>query len=258
MMTLKGKRFLVTRAKEQANALASLIKHYQGNPIVVPLLSFKRMNNSYITKVISAIHAYNWIVFTSKNGVEFFLDCVEAVTGKREIPGSCKIAVVGKQTNEVLTHYGMRASIIPKMFVAESLLEELKQTVGQTEKVLIVKGNLARDIIASDLSRDGMDITELIVYETVMNHSAKQPLYEIIKNKKVDFVLFTSSSTVHFFMKLLEGTEWRAYMEHFLFVSIGPVTSQTMQDYGIPIFTEANPYTGQGMINRIIEKLKEE
>ncbi|MCD8502425.1 MAG: uroporphyrinogen-III synthase [Bacillaceae bacterium] len=247
---------MITRAKEQANDLASLIERYQGNPIVLPLLSFRRVNNGYITNVISKILTYHWIVFTSKNGVQFFLDCVEEVTGKREIPSSCKIAVVGKQTNEVLHYHGLHASIIPKIFVAESLLEELKRTVKQTEKVLIVKGNMARDIIASELTSEGIDVTELIVYETVMNQSTKYPLYEVMKNKETDFVLFTSSSTVHFFVKLLENTDWRTYIDHFRFISIGPVTSQTMQSYHIPIFTEANPYTGQGMINSIIQKFK--
>lgn len=257
-MDLHEQKLLVTRAKAQAVALSSIITKHNGISVELPLLSFKPIISSETREVIMNIHTYDWLVFTSKNGVEFFLYALEKLTGDTKLPSTCKIAVVGKQTNDTFKKYGMSADLIPKKFVAEDLLEDLLKTVQKTERVLIVKGNLARDVIASVLVDHQVDVTQLVVYETIMETSVKQKLYEIVSNKEVNFVLFTSSSTVRFFVELLDGTDWRNYLNELSFVSIGPITSKTMKTYDIPIFVEANQYTGQGMIYSIMDKLKED
>lgn len=256
-MTLQGKKILVTRAKAQASALSLKIEKYGGIPIVIPLITCEAIDDkTAIESVIKSIHTYQWIVFTSKNGIDYFM--AELQRMKAILPPTCNIAVVGKKTKEVLETYGYSSNVIPDEFVAESLAEKLKATVKSNDRILIPKGNLARNVIADTLRSNSIHVTELDVYNTIIEKSSNNKLYLAIKNNELDVVTFTSSSTVNNFVRLLEGTDWRNYLKNIMFASIGPITSQTMKENNIPIHIEAKEYTIQGMLNAIMEKLKEE
>lgn len=258
-MDLQGKKILVTRAKAQASALSLQIEKFGGVPIEMPLISCRAVQNpSKIQKVIVSLHTYQWLIFTSKNGVDFFFQQYRAETGNLSLPTNCKIAVVGKKTDDILATYGLRANLIPKEYVAESLLEALLNVVKKEDQVLIPHGNLARNVISEGLRKNGVQVTELVVYETVVEESSKESLYHAIKNKEIDVVTFTSSSTVENFIKLLEGTNWREYSDNLMFVSIGPITTKSMKENHLHVSTEAKEYTLQGMLESIIVKLKEE
>lgn len=258
-MDLQGKKILVTRAKAQASALSLKIKENGGVPIEMPLIACKELTHKEsIHKAISDLHTYHWIVFTSKNGIDFFFQELKRLQGDFSLPTNCKIAVVGQKTDEVLANYHLKSDLIPEKYVAESLLKGLLTVVKKGERVLIPRGNLARNVIARGLIEHSIEVTELDVYENVIEKSTKQQLYNDIKGKKIDVVTFTSSSTVDNFVQLLEGTDWRTYIENILFASIGPITSKTMQNHQMPVHVEPNEYTIQGMLESIADKLKEE
>jgi uroporphyrinogen-III synthase len=123
---------------------------------------------------------------------------------------------------------------------------------------LIARGSLARNVIGNGLRENDIFVTELDVYETVIEMSSKAKLYELIKKRQIDVVTFTSSSTVDNFVSLLEGTDWREYIDHLIFASIGPITTMEMKKHKLPVHTEPNQYTLQGMLETVMEKLKEE
>ncbi|RXI98440.1 uroporphyrinogen-III synthase [Anaerobacillus alkaliphilus] len=256
-MSLQGKRILVTRAKAQASALSFQIQKNGGVPIELPLITITGITDkTAILNAINTIHTYNWIVFTSKNGIDFFMK--EYMAYRRDIKIPCKIAVVGKKTEESLLSYGLKADLLPETFVAESLLQSLSKVVHRGERVLIPRGNLARDVISDGLRANQIFVQELTVYETVIEKSSKDHLYRAIKNHEIDIVTFTSSSTVDYFVRLLEGTKWREYIEQLMFVSIGPITTKTMLKHRLPVHIEPEEYTIQGMLTSIMETLKEE
>jgi uroporphyrinogen-III synthase len=258
-MDLQGKKILVTRAKAQASALSLQIMKNNGVPVEMPLITCKSISDKKaIHKAIEELHTYDWLVFTSKNGIDFFFDEIDKKIGGIVIPTTCKIAVVGKKTEEIIENYRVKVDLIPENFVAESLLESLLKVVKKDEKVLIPRGNLARNIIQENLRNNGIDVTDLVVYENIVESKSKQRLLSAIENQEIDIVTFTSSSTVDNFVQLLEGTNWRKYIDHIIFASIGPITSRTMIKHQLPVHIEPEEYTLHGMLNSIMDKLKEE
>lgn len=258
-MDLKGKNILVTRAKAQASALSLQIKKFGGNPVEMPLITCKAVvDKTAITNVINSLNTYNWLVFTSKNGIDFFFQELKNAGKEVSLLEQCKIAVVGAKTEVILKEYGLKADLIPPHFVAESLLTELLKKVKIGETVLIARGSLARNVIGDGLRENDIFVNELDVYETVMEKSSKAKLYDLIKKGQIDVVTFTSSSTVDNFVHLLEGTNWRDYIDKLIFASIGPITTEEMKKHQLPVHTEPIQYTLQGMLDSVMEKLKEE
>lgn len=256
-MDLQGKKILVTRAKAQASALSSQIEANGGLPVEMPLITCKEVEDKCaIHNAINSIHTYDWIVFTSKNGIDFFLHEYLKLKGTTKIP--CKIAVVGKKTEDILANYGLHADLIPKLFVAESLLESLLNVLHKGERVLFPRGNLARTIIPESLRENNIYVNELDVYENVIEDTSKDQLYKAILNQDIDVVTFTSSSTVDNFIKLLDGTNWRDHIGEMIFASIGPITSKTMLKHGLPVHVEPKEYTIQGMLDSVMDNLKED
>jgi uroporphyrinogen-III synthase len=256
-MVLQGKRILGTRAKAQASALSLQIKKYGGIPVELPLITCKEVEDKRaIHEAINLIHTYNWIVFTSKNGIDFFLKEYTKLKGTTKLP--CNIAVVGKKTEDILETYGLKADLIPEFFVAESLLESLLKVIQKGERILFPRGNLARNVIPISLRENNIYVNELDVYETVIEKSSKDCLYKAIKEQEIDVVTFTSSSTVDNFVTLLEGTNWRNYIGNIMFASIGPITSKTMVKYDLPVHVEPKEYTIQGMLNSVMDSLEED
>ncbi|WNF35944.1 uroporphyrinogen-III synthase [Bacillaceae bacterium IKA-2] len=258
-MDLQGKNILVTRAKAQASALSLQIKKYGGNPVEMPLITCRAVvDKTDITKELNLLHTYDWLVFTSKNGIDFFFQEFRNSGKELSLLEKFKIAVVGTKTEDILEGYGLKADLTPPLFVAESLLAALLKRVKKGENVLIARGSLARNVIGNGLRENDIFVTELDVYETVIEMSSKAKLYELIKKSQIDVVTFTSSSTVDNFVRLLEGTDWRDYIDNLIFASIGPITTKEMKKHRLPVHTEPNQYTLQGMLETVMEKLKEE
>ncbi|OIJ10590.1 hypothetical protein BKP37_18845 [Anaerobacillus alkalilacustris] len=258
-MELKGKRILVTRAKAQASALSLQIEKYGGIPVEMPLITCKAVKDkTIIHKELRLLHTYQWLIFTSKNGIDFFFEELNLVNGSSNIPPTCKIAVVGEKTENALAPYGLKADLIPELYVAESLVDCLLNVLIEGERVLIPRGNLARDIIPKRLRENEIKVTELDVYETVIETNSKDELYRAIKNQELDVVTFTSSSTVENFVQLLKGSDWRNYLGNIIFASIGPITTKTMKKHHVPVHTEPSEYTINGMLISVMDKLKEE
>lgn len=258
-MDLQGKNILVTRAKAQASALSLQIKKYGGNPIEMPLITCRAVVDKIaINNVINSLDTYKWLVFTSKNGIDFFFQEFRNSGKEVSLLEKYKIAVVGTKTEVILESYGLKADLTPPHFVAESLLAELLKVVKKDENVLIARGSLARNVIGDGLRENDIFVTELDVYETVIESSSKAKLYDAIKKNKIDVVTFTSSSTVDNFVRLLDGTNWRDYSGNLLFASIGPITTKEMKKHQLPVHTEPKQYTLQGMLESVMDKLKEE
>ena len=258
-MDLQQKKILVTRAKAQASALSLQIEKNNGIPVLMPLINcVEKSDKMEIVDTINTIGTYDWLVFTSKNGIDFFMKEACRTIDVAKLQDVCKIAVVGKKTEDALGEYGLCADALPEQFVAESLLEKLLEVVTPGERVLIPKGNLAREVIAKGLRANGVEVTELEVYDTVIDESSRYQLYAALRDGEIDVVTFTSSSTVNNFVQLLQGTNWESYCERVIFVSIGPITSETMAKHGVRVDVEAKEFTLQGMLYSLSEKLKEE
>ncbi len=201
MNALAGKTVLVTRAQHQAKQMSVAVKEMSRMPLEIPLLRMEGMSHTQIQHIEEQLHSYDWVIFTSRNGVAFFLDSL-----KKKLPLTIKIAAVGENKIRVRKR-GYQVHFVPTSFVAEAFAEEFLKELSGNERILFPKGNLAREVIPVALREIGVSLDELIVYGTKVNIEKKQELIAALKLGKVDIITFTSPSTVTSFVRLLEGTK---------------------------------------------------
>lgn len=256
-LPLKGKRILITRAKEQAKVFASKIEKAGGVAITTPLLQFKASEpgQECIKEKLQKLSTYDCIVFTSGNGVTFFKYFLDHWSIPVSALENVKIASVGRKTSKQLKEIGLLVSIIPEEFVAERLVKAISSNIKVGSKVLVVHGNLSRPILVETLKYKGFDVTDLVVYETLHNLQEQEKLTELILNNQLDFITFTSSSTVDSFMKVLDTSELTHRLTKTTFICIGPITYNTLKEYGYEALVPKT-YTTDDMLKSMVESLK--
>jgi uroporphyrinogen-III synthase len=253
---MKGKRplenvkVLITRGNEGSSETGSLIENEGGVPILVPLLHFQSLEEPWEKTLYTAIHTYKWIIFTSKNGVKFFLQALK----RQGIPITSytgKFAAVGSKTEQYCHKYGIQVSFVPANFTGDDFAEEFISKVKPVGPVLIPKGNLARNVIASELATAGVTCKEWIVYETVLPPESILQLKKIIEKEQVDIITFTSSSTVHHFMKAIDHNSLHDHIRDIPIACIGPITKSTAEQYGLHVKICPSVYTVNEMVNEM-------
>lgn len=252
-LPLLGKRILVPRGKKEAKGFSALVEKYGGVPLEIPLLAFRPIALSKeITELMNQIHTYDWIIFTSNVTVETFLSLFQNQTIK--LPN---IAVIGKRTAEVLNKSGYAIQFIPKEYVAEGFVRDFIPLVYKSMKVLLPKGNLARDYIGDSLSRAGANVDEIVVYETYLPEESKLQLQAAITERKLDILTFTSPSTVDHFMEVVEAYGLHKNIEDFLISCIGPVTKEKIESVGLRVDVMPSTYTVEDMLKHLVQYIQQ-
>ncbi|MGE6539433.1 uroporphyrinogen-III synthase [Bacillus luti] len=250
MNALAGKTVLITRAQHQAKQMSVAVKEKSGIPLEIPLLRMEGMSSRQIQHIAEQLHSYDWVIFTSKNGVAFFLDSL-----KKKLPATIKIAAVGVKTKLELEKRGYQVAFVPTSFVAEVFAEEFTKKLSGNELILFPKGNLARDVIPVALRGLGISLDELIVYGTKVNVEKRQELIASLEVEKIDIITFTSPSTVTSFVHLLEGTNWREWTKKCTIACIGPITEKEAILY-FPHVIVPKEYTVEALLQCICESIK--
>ncbi|MDF2558003.1 MAG: uroporphyrinogen-III synthase [Bacillales bacterium] len=246
---LQGKTVLITREKSQARDLSETISNHGGVPIEVPLLSFQLPSGQVKTDTVQKIervNAFDWVVFTSKNGVDFFFKFLQEL--KIDLSPNVKIAVIGKKTLQVIENYGYKPAFVPPSYVAEAFLPSFLEILESGELVLICKGNLARDYIAKGLREKGFEVEQAIVYDNVQPEGTDALLVRAFRETKVDIVLFTSPSTINNFMDAIHKNHLEEFVQESVIVSIGPVTTKRIEELGLKVSLSPSEFTVQGMM----------
>jgi uroporphyrinogen-III synthase len=252
-LPLLGKSILVPRGKKEAKAFSTLVIKYGGVPVEIPLLSFRPIVPSEEMKEkMYNIYTYDWIIFTSNVTVETFL-----ATANNIFDLLPKIAVIGKRTEDVLTSKGYKVDFVPDEYVAEGFVREFLPLVQKGMKVLIPKGNLARDYIAESLNAAGAHVDELIVYETYLPEESKSQLKDAIIEKQIDILTFTSPSTVDHFMEVINENGLHQFLDDCLISCIGPITKERIESVGLHVHVIPETYTVVDMLGKIISYLEQ-
>lgn len=243
---LFGKRVVVTRAREQASELRVRLEALGAEVLELPAIRVEP-----IDVVLPALGGYSWLVFTSANGVRaFFERGMDAAGLDARALGGLRLAAIGPGTAAALEARGLRPDLVPERFVAESLLEGFPEPGAPGERVLLARAEQARDVLPEGLGERGYVVDVLAVYRTV----PAQPdpaLVERVRAGGVDAVTFTSSSTVTNFLDAVGPIpDPRPVV-----VSIGPVTSATARDLGVPADAEAVEHTIDGLVQTVLECL---
>ncbi|QED48815.1 uroporphyrinogen-III synthase [Cytobacillus dafuensis] len=251
-LPLQGKTVLVPRGKEQAKSFSDLVNSYGGIPVEIPLIAFKPLKETKeIVERLNQLHLYDWIIFTSDITVETFLEFSDHIR-KSKLP---RIAAIGRKTAGCLTQAGFNVDFIPNEYVAEGFVKEFLSLIEPGIKILIPKGNLARDYICTTLTEKGAFVDEIIIYETFFPEESREQLIERISANNLDILPFTSPSTVDHFMKVIRENNLVQKLDECIISCIGPVTKARIESYGFKIHCEPRIYTVDHMIKSIIEYL---
>lgn len=251
---LQNKHVLIPRGAKQARAFSELVERLGGIPAEIPLIAFRPVAASEeLFYILKEIHKYDWIVFTSNVTVETFFSNYK--DSGEPFP---KIAVIGSKTREVLEEKNFHASFTPKEYVAEGFVEEFLPHVSEGMRVLIPKGNLAREYISSSLKKHGVLVDELIIYETYMPEESRSKLAEMVSKEKLDILAFTSPSTINHFMETVRDYQLQDRIADCIVACIGPVSKRKAEEFGLTVHACPKTYTVEEMMNSVIEYLKNE
>ncbi|GAA0333794.1 uroporphyrinogen-III synthase [Bacillus carboniphilus] len=244
---LKGYRVLFPRGGKPAVRFANQVKQAGGTPSVIPLIEFRAKPFT-----IMSLQSYQWLVFTSQNSVRYFLEKADLYNFKG------KIAAVGEKTAEALVERGFHVDFIPSVYVAEVFIKEFLPIVKQGESLLFPKGNLAPPTIKNELQQVGVQVDELVVYETYFPKESKDDLIEFLMNgDQSRIVVLTSPSTVRHFMNVFQSTYEKAMRPKLLYAVIGTATQKALQEYGVEPAIMPEQFTFDHLFNEILTYFKQ-
>lgn len=253
---LSGKHVLVTRPRGQAAAFINKIEAAGGAVHFAPLLAFRSFSDEREAERLRQLPTYDWIILTSKNGVDFFFQRLER-RGINRAEIKARFAAIGTKTAVVLKSYGFEVAYIPEKFSADHFAKEISKGSFEAKKVLIPKGNLARTAIADALRKKGMTADEWIVYETYFPEEEKEQLIDLLQSKKTDVITFTSPSSVRHFMEAAEKAGIHTF-DHSIVACIGPVTKQEADRFGLQTQICPDVYTSESLAEAIARYFRKE
>lgn len=249
---LFGKTIVTTRARSQSSTLKSKLQALGASVIEFPTIRIQALSpNLALERVVEDLKQYTYTIFTSQNAVQIFFQALDEKGLDARALSHMKLVAVGNATAATMKQYGVRADIIPTRFVAESIVEALQDELKSTDAILIPKAEKTRDTLGQSLAKI-CKVEEVVVYHNVLDASPKEMLLEKIAQGKIDYVTFTSSSTVTNLLELL-GAEQVEALNQLKLISIGEVTSKTMTEAGLKVYAEPEQYTIDEMIECIVK-----
>ena len=245
---LLGKRIVVTRTRKQASVLSSKLRSLGADIIELPTIRIGPPTDlREFAELVQDAHMYDWIVFTSANGVEAFFNIFfKLYDDAREI-GGARIAAIGPATAQRVKDFHLHVDLQPKEFVAEDVVREFKKQ-GSIENlnILLVRAEKARNVLPKGLSGLGAIVDEAFAYRNLPETRDPTGARQQLAKRGADLITFTSSSTVENFLSL--GLPWPKGMQ---VASIGPITSQTARDNGLKVEVEAKRHDIDGLVEAI-------
>ena len=241
-LPLFGKRVAVTRAREQADALSSRLEALGACIVETPSIEIRPASDyGPLDAAIAQLARYDWIIFTSANGVRCFLERLDhSAADLRSL--RAKICAIGPATRAALEALHLKVDLMGREYVAEGLLEAFAPFDLQGSRVLLPRAAVARDTIPVELERRGAQVDVVEAYRT------EKPAFAASEPPRADCITFTSSSTVRNFVELYGAGALRGMKA----ISIGPVTTATARELGVEITAEAHPFTIEGLVDAVL------
>src|SRR5205809_2442742 len=246
--SLSGKRIVVTRTRKQASVLSNKLRALGAQVVELPTIRIEPPTDlREFAELVQDAHIYDWIVFTSANGVEAFFEIFfKLYDDAREI-GGARIAAIGPATAQRVKDFHFHVDLQPDEFIAEAVAKEFrKQGSIENVRILLVRAEKARDVLPRELSAAGAIVDEAFAYRTVPETRDTTGARNQLAKEGADLITFTSSSTVENFLAL--GLPWPKGMQ---VASIGPITSKTARDQGLKIDIEARRHDIDGLVETI-------
>lgn len=260
---LFGKRVVVTRTRAQAGTLATRLSELGAEALGCPTIRIEPLPASaeldaFMDVLSAGQKPGDWLVLTSANGVRCLFDEMDHRGLDARALAGTEVAAIGPATAAELTQHGVKANLMPNLYVAESVAQALMERGVAGKRVVVLRAQEARATLPDLLGEAGADVSVIPLYRTVMESGKRcEPTLQRIHEHTADAVTFTSSSTVRGFWNMLEShygeAEARELMGGLDLCSIGPITSKTLRSLGFEPTLEANEYTIDGLIGSMVE-----
>ena len=252
---LHGRTVLITRARHQVEPFRRHLVELGARTLEIPSIEIRRLPaGDAALGAIAALPETRLVIFTSANAVAIFFDLLFEQGGDARKLHRSKICAVGPETSRALEDHGIRPELVAGEYTAEELGAALERWDLAGARVLVPRAKIARDALPSLLAQRGAEVTILPAYETVCPDGAEKALRRLFEAGGVDFVTFTSTSTVYNFVKAFPGGLPSA-LEHCLVACIGPVTADTARQLGMRVDIIAREYTTRGLALAVAESL---
>lgn len=238
---LSGKRIVVTRSQEQAGALSDRLAELGAVVIPFPTIQFVPLESDELAAAQQNLSSYDWLLFTSRNAVTFFLNG-ETLTLPR-------VAAVGSATANELAQRGIAVQAMPDTFTGAELAASLGDLSGR--KILLPRSRLGRPDMVSQLEAQGAHVTDIALYDTIPAQPAPEARQELTQG--FDAITFTSPSTVQNFCRIVP--DWREILSSVVVACIGPTTAVAAAQQGLTNLVTADEHTAEGIVKALIDVL---
>ncbi|MFL5628564.1 MAG: uroporphyrinogen-III synthase [Ktedonobacteraceae bacterium] len=279
-LPLQGKHILVTRTREQAHAFSERLQALGAIPVEFPIIrivppSDWQALDAAIGKLFLADAQqqpyYSWLVFTSANGVHIFCQRLQSLGLNTQLLVDVRVAAIGPATAAALKGYGITADLVPAEYIAESIAATLLEDTTkrgeslQGKHILLPRAAEARKILVAELQQAGAIVDEIAAYYTLPvagDDEQGRAILSRLDKHEIDIITFTSSSTVRNFMQWLTSYGVQGIHSPMRLVtgdqqlkiaSIGPITSHTARELGLPVHIEAHEFTIEGLVEAIVK-----
>jgi len=248
---LFGKNIVVTRDSAGNAAFAAKIICRGGNPIEFAAIGIKPLTekNEFL-RALAKISQYDWVVFTSSNGVSIFFEALRSLGKDARVFGSDKIAAIGSETAAKLAEFGIKADFVPSVFTGRELGRQL---IGLTnlrgKKILLLRSKLGSNELVEILEQAGAEVLNTSVYDIVEQKSQCIWLIEKIDRGEVDWLTFASPSSARVFFEQIPGPLINS--ANVKVASIGPTTSEQLNKSGVQVTVTAQEHTIDGLLDAI-------
>ena len=251
---LAGKRIVVTRARSQASSLIQRIEKLGGEVIEFPTIEIQPPESyAALDNAIANIRTYDWLLFTSVNGVEQFLLRLQSLSKSMTELEGIKVGAIGPETAKRLEGAGIKNCVVPKQYQAEGMLEALSRQMIRGKRVLIPRAVKARDILPETLRRWGAAVDVIEVYRTGLPVADSSAFKSLLQAGGADMITFTSSSTVVNFVQLFQGQNLEALLAGVAVACIGPITKKTIEEMGGRADVVSEEFTIPGLVRAIAD-----
>ena len=248
-MNLEGKKVVITRSADQAPETVKMVRAAGGIPILFPTIEIVEPESwEPVDRAIGRLKMYQWVIFTSVNGVGFFTRRMEETGVSTSALGGARLCAIGPATAEALKKLGLNVTLMPEKFVAESVLEALENHGAlKGARILLPRAEIARNTLPDGLRTSGAQVDVVTVYRTVRANPPEKLKRDVID---ADIITFTSPSTLTNFLGIMENQAESA-LKGKLVACIGPVTRDKAEELGVPVHVVPEEYTLKGLLEAL-------
>jgi uroporphyrinogen III methyltransferase / synthase len=249
------RRVVVTRARAQAGELARGLEALGAEAFEFPTIEIQPPEDfGPLDEAIRELDSFDWIVFTSVNGVEAFVERLRHHgLDLRSVPRRAKVAAIGPATAHRVEEAGLRVDVTPEEYRAEALIEALEGDSLEGKRVLMPRARVAREILPEKLREAGAEVVVPPAYASVPSSEGKTQLEELLENGEIDCVTFTASSTVENFVRAFGKEDAVRLLSRTRIACIGPITAETARKYSFRVDVEAGEYTIPGLVDAVVD-----